>query len=553
MKIVNSIKPADYRVRRGTAFSLLALVMSALLLEFGPVAIDQAAHFHLQSIFDSHGFALWDNTWYLGRYSFVNYSFAFYLFGFLLGIKVVAVLSVAVSVGAMSMIADRVLAGTLSGFQRLPLLFFPFMVLTGAWPFLLGTAFFLLAFYFYLTGRRVLFAFFALWTLLASPLALLGLILAIVSGETPFALMFERKVLKALKLLFSSFYLYVVAILGLAELISMRIFPDHGFYPYWWTDLFLVEVFSAVCFLMVPGEFSHKVRLRFLIVIYGVLNLVAFELRSDLGSNAARIVDFAFPGVALLLVQRKFRPRFVSFLLLFLALVWNVLPIFQVIGTLGAPSSNGSYWSALKPALSRYVRPGSRVEVVDSVNHLGAYYLPKMGFPVVRGWFRQDDFPQNALLYSNSPLTSTEYRTWLEDSGASVVLLPQGPYDFSSQKEAELLSSGQSGLIQLASKNGVRLFAVPGSPTVVRSPDGAYINAKVGLENVEFYAPKPGIYRLSIFYSPYFVAANGSVCRNAEGMISWKVNRSGSNRLEFQLSVAKAVSVLFGHGVTNCG
>ena len=37
-----------------------------------------------------------------------------------------------------------------------------------------------------------------------------------------------------------------------------------------------------------------------------------------------------------------------------------------------------------------------RVEVVASWGHWEADYLPRAGIPIARGWFRQDDFPQNA-------------------------------------------------------------------------------------------------------------------------------------------------------------
>ena len=45
-------------------------------------------------------------------------------------------------------------------------------------------------------------------------------------------------------------------------------------------------------------------------------------------------------------------------------------------------------------------RPSYRVEAVDTVGHWPAAYLPAAGIPIARGWFRQDDFPRNDLLYA---------------------------------------------------------------------------------------------------------------------------------------------------------
>jgi len=39
------------------------------------------------------------------------------------------------------------------------------------------------------------------------------------------------------------------------------------------------------------------------------------------------------------------------------------------------------------------------VEAVDTAEHWPAAYLPDAGIPIVRGWYRQSDFPQNELLY----------------------------------------------------------------------------------------------------------------------------------------------------------
>ena len=544
----------DRSVRTAAAYSSAALILGAFLLTFGPAAVDQAAHFHLQSIFNTRGFDLWDNSWYLGRYSFVNYSFAFYALAYLLGLKVVAVVSTASSVAMISLLADRYFPGSFPGYRRLSLLVVPLMVLTGAWPFLLGMAIMFLTLLLYGAQRRILFSVGAVFVLLSSPLALIALLLVVVALEATYVFEAGAGAWRTLTWqLLSSYYLWVVAVLALIQLVSIRAFPDHGYYPYWASDLIQVELFCVICLLLVPRGRNFSTGLRLLIVGYGLINAVAFLVTSNLGSNAARIVDFSFPIVVALVSLRGFRPRAFALVVVVSALIWNLMPLSQIMSVSIYKTSNASFWEQLKPVISRNLAPGSRVELVDTANHQGDYYLPKMGFPIVRGWFRQDDFPQNALLYGSPPLSRTSYLNWLEGSGASLVVLPPGPYDFSASAEANLIVSGDSGLKLLARVGGSRIYGVPGSPAVVRSPGGAYLPAMIGSDSVSFFAPESGSYALSLFYSPYFKVSEGSICANAHGMTTWKISEPGTHRLVFALTLSRVVSVLLGQASGHCG
>ena len=56
-------------VSAGTAAGL-----AAILLWLGPPGIDFAAHAYQRTLFLEHGFVLWNNFWYAGRYSFITYT-----------------------------------------------------------------------------------------------------------------------------------------------------------------------------------------------------------------------------------------------------------------------------------------------------------------------------------------------------------------------------------------------------------------------------------------------------------------------------------------------
>lgn len=533
--------------------TLVSLVIASTLLLVAPAAIDQAAHSHLQSIFNRHAFDLWDNSWYLGRYSFVNYSFVFYFLGYFLGIKVLAVSSVGAIVLILNRLIDIYLPQAQVTSLRWSLLVVPFMVLNGAWPFMLGAVFLFCGLMARAKGKKLLFPVFSILTWLSSPLALLALIILIFAAEIPINRVKNvRALIEVVKAAIVNPFVVPVVALGLLQLLEMRAFPDHGFYPYWWTDLLSVEVFGAVCLFLVRDKSDFATKLRVLIVVYGIANLVAFAVDSNLGANAARIQDLALPILASLVIYSKVRLRWFTGLILLLGGIWNFMPISALASPGLFRTSNATYWNQLRPELARYVRPGSRVELVDTANHQGDYYLPKMGFDIVRGWFRQDDFPQNQILY-RSTLNSKNYVAWLQNSGASVVVLPPGPYDFSSGNEAKLLKSGKAGLRMLAKVGGSELFAVPKMPTIVRSRSGRFLPSRVGLSSIQFDPPKPGIYSLSLYYSPYFQVSSGSICRLSNGMTSWKVTHGGPSKLQFDMSFSKMVEIVISGIGNSCG
>ena len=81
--------------RQAAAAALLAGAIAAIFVWLGPPGRDLAAHAYQLNVFVDHGFALWDNFWYAGRYSFVTYSLVYYPLAAVFGIKLLAVVSVA--------------------------------------------------------------------------------------------------------------------------------------------------------------------------------------------------------------------------------------------------------------------------------------------------------------------------------------------------------------------------------------------------------------------------------------------------------------------------
>ena len=89
-------------------------------------------------------------------------------------------------------------------------------------------------------------------------------------------------------------------------------------------------------------------------------------------------------------------------------------------------AAHEAYWQPAISYLHAHLTPSYRVEAVDTAGHWAALYLPRAGIPLARGWFRQDDFPQNEVLYDD--LGSKAYLGWLRGLGVRyVVLTTRGP------------------------------------------------------------------------------------------------------------------------------
>src|SRR5207249_5998536 len=93
--------------REAVLSAFTAASLAAIVLWFGPPGTDFAAHAYQRAVFLEHGFVLWNNFWYAGRYSFVTYSLLYYPLAGLIGIKVLAVASIAAAALAFAMVPGR--------------------------------------------------------------------------------------------------------------------------------------------------------------------------------------------------------------------------------------------------------------------------------------------------------------------------------------------------------------------------------------------------------------------------------------------------------------
>src|ERR1700757_569568 len=144
-----------------------AASVAAALAWLGPPGTDFAAHAYQRTLFLEHGFTLWNNFWYAGRYSFVTYSIVYYPLAAAFGLRLPAVAPIALAASAFAVVAWREWGPVTRWSSRTFAVVWAGIVLSAAFPFALGIAFALLALLALQAHARWRFAGLALLTLAA--------------------------------------------------------------------------------------------------------------------------------------------------------------------------------------------------------------------------------------------------------------------------------------------------------------------------------------------------------------------------------------------------
>jgi hypothetical protein len=518
----------------------LAAAVALALLVLGPPGGDQAAHMYLTESWREHGWQLWDNFWYAGRYAQVNYSLLFYPLAALLGTTTVVVASCAGASAAFAALVRRRWPAIATGPSVAFALLVPLGAAAGTYPFLLGLALALASLVALAAGRR--------------GLALAGVVAT--AAAHPLALAFLLAVLLALALTARGWWRSRAGIVvaagavavAAAQLLLLRGFSsDDARYPFDPKDALAIAGFCVAGLLLTRGLPDQR-PLRALFLVYAGLGALAFVLSSPLGGNVVRLLLLmGAPLLLLPLAARGFRPRAIASLVVVGVLMWQALP--AVAGWQTAAESraqNEDFWYPAIAFLEEHADPDNRVQVVATADNWEAFYLAKRGVPLARGWFRQDDFPANEVLYEE-PLTPGRYQTWLRRVGVRYVLLPADPLDYSAENEAALLRSGGSGLRQVARVGGWTVYELPRATPIATPADGIEVLSLTS-SSVTLRTSRPGVFRLRLRYTPYWRVERGAACvapRRPWGT-ELRAARAGVVRLSFDLALDTFVGAVLG-------
>lgn len=511
----------------------IAAGIGALVAWLGPPGTDFAAHVYQRALFLRQGYTLWNDLWYAGRYSFVGYSVLYYPLAALVGIRVLAVLTAAVGALAFAVVLSREWGPIVRWSSRSFAVVWGGFILTGAFPFALGAALGLVALMELQSGRRWSFSVLAVLTLAADPVALVLLI--VVLAGVAFA---RRGRLRA----------SAVPACGLAaavavELVLLRLFPGGNRFPF-----AASEAAAALGFCVVGLAYTWRVErarlLRYFFAVYAAAIVAVYLVPSGLGENIIRLRYIAVPLVVLMLALRGWRPLPLALGVLALALAWNLTPLAAGWATADTNAvSRVSVWRAPLAYLRAHLQPSYRVEAVDTADHWPDYYLPEAGIPLVRGWFRQDDFPLNTLLYRR--FTPVAYVRWLHELGVAYVVLTRAPPDVSSYREARLIRSGHIGLRRVFTTRMVTIYAVPRPRPIITGP-GRPALLKLGGSRLLVRTSRRSTYRIAVRWSPYWRASTGCLTRTADGMLRLDTASAAVVRIGFDVDGASLLDAFTG-------
>ena len=515
----------------------LAATLGALLVWLGPPGTDFAAHVYQRTLFLRHGFVLWDDFWYAGRYSFVDYSLLYYPLAALLGIRVLAVATVSIAALGFAVIAAREWGPLARWSSRSFAVVWAGFVVSGACPFALGVALALLALWALQAGHRWRFATLTLLTLAASPVALVFLVVVVAGIALARRGAAREAAVPALALVIA------VAI----ELVLLRVFPGTGRYPFSAVEAAIALGFCVIGLVGTWPVESARV-LRYVFAAYAVVIAAVYLVPSGLGENIARLRFIALPLALLIVTLRRWRPLPLVLPVLMLALAWNVTPLAVGLARGEADvTAHATVWRAPLAYLHAHLQPGYRVEAVDTAEHWPAFYLAESGIPLVRGWFRQDDFPFDALLYRH--LRPAAYVRWLRELGVAYVVLTRSPPDYSSRQEAAIVRSGRAGLRRVWASLKIAIYTVPRPRPIVTGPGRPRVLA-LRESLLLIRVTRGGTYRVAVRWSPYWHASTGCLARTRTGMVTLRMRAAATVSMAFDVDPSSLLDAFAGSAPT---
>jgi hypothetical protein len=527
--------------RREIAIAAFAAASAAsLLVVLGPTPVDAPAHLYRTFLVSREVF-VWDNLWYGGQYPLASYSLFYYLPAALVGNLPLVFLATVASAALFAAIvtsewpeAGPWPARTFAVFASGPLV-------TGTYSYALGLAA-LLCTVRALQQRRTWLA------ILAAALTL---------GFSPLAFVFLGLVLLAVVLVrrrLGSWALWlapVLLVLAAIEVLATLIFPEGGLYPFSAWDLSAVLTVSLLGAALTVRA-RHGRILAVFFVLWGFASVAAFLVPSPIGDNLTRLRLLVFPVMLLGAVLARFRPRPLAAIAVFLAFAYNVVPYVATIPfQADARAAEAGFWSPALAFLRARSQPNYRVEVVPTSGHWEAYWLPRAGFALARGWYRQLDIAGNSLLYQRR-LSPRGYRDWLRSLGVRYVVLADTRLDpVDGQVEADLVRSPRSGLVRALSSEELTIYELPAATPILTGPGQATIT-DFDHERIGGLVDQKGRYLLRVRYTPYWQVRGGDVCLEPahDGMTELIAGRPGRFLLVLPDEAEAIVSSLL-HGAHN--
>jgi hypothetical protein len=500
----------------------ITAVVACLIILFAPPAGDAAAHLYRTYLVDKN-ILVWDTFWYRGNFPIFTYSLLYYPVAALVGNTAAAVAGVLSAAGAFSVIILREWGRIAVWPARAFGVVAAGPLVTGTFPYGLGLAAGLFALVAAQRNKRWMAFGMAVVTLGLSPLAFAFLVLALAAAALARPLNRNHLLLGVGLPLLLSLATAAVVVLSHA-----------GRYPFGGWSLLAVATVAGCGFALA----SHAPRARVLAAFFAlwlVASVVLFFVPTPFGETVTRLRYIVFPLMLATVLFAGWRPRWLAVVGLSVAALYNILPyaVGMTVQALDSRAAEASFWQPAIDYLRANNTPDNLVEVVATENHWEAYWLPRAGIPLVRGWYRQTDIQRNPLLYA-SQITPQQYRHWLDRNAVRYVVLPRIRLDvYTGGQEARLVRSRQTGLIPVLRARTLAVYEVPHATPLLTGPAPAAVTA-LEHQRIDGWVQVPGRYELRLEWSPYWRVLSGDACIGAgpdEATIDLSLARAGPFRL----------------------
>ncbi|HVC87650.1 MAG TPA: hypothetical protein VNC40_09515 [Gaiellaceae bacterium] len=532
--------PASLPWRELLTVAFLAEGTAVLLLAAGPAPGDAPAHLY-RTLLVRDGAFVWDNLWYGGQYPFASYSLLYYLPAAIFGNLFVMFFAVLVSAVLFAVIGYHEWGHV----ARWPVRAFGLAaaapLFTGLYSYSLGFMTLLAALRFLQRGRVTLTVVAAALTLGFSPLAFVFLCIVL------FAVLFARRGFARRTIVLP----FALAAIAGVQILALVLFPSYGIYPFNHWDLLAVLAVCTLGVLVSRRSAGARVFVVFFMAWAGA-SVLAFSVPSALGDNITRLRGVVFPVMLLVAAKAHFRPRVLVTVALATALAYNVVPYLMLIPyRLDPRPAHAAFWQPALGFLERNRNPDYRVEVVPTAAHWESYWLPRAGYALARGWYRQLDIVQNPVLYED-PLRAPSYAAWLHRMGIRYVVLPHTKLDpLGGPAEAQLVAGPSLGLREVFNSSTSTIYEVPDPTPLLTGAPGALVTSLTHV-GVAGHVRSAGPYLLRLRFSPYWIATPSGTCvRPSHGDLTQVVlSRAGHFSLRMPGKFGSLLHALTGNGST---
>ena len=315
------------------------------------------------------------------------------------------------------------------------------------------------------------------------------------------------------------------------------LFPEGGWYPF--TVGGLVLLLGAVA---IVGWFGRDIALvRLGAVLYGLVALAAFVVRSPLGGNVVRLGWLMTAPLAVLVIRGQ-RP-WVLPTALAACLVWTFSPVKAALH-IGDRTADAAYYDSLAAEVHKLPQP-TRIEAVPTLTFGQADELALRTSGIARGWESQLDRAMNPEFYTDR-LDADVFHRWLLEHAVGYVALPLGSVQQYSQAEAALVRSEPAYLHLVWQNDDWKLYAVRDAAPLA-SNGSRVVDVQPESLTIDVVTPGPTVVKFR--YTELYRVATGDACiePTADGWINLVVRAPG--RVTLTIDAAE-VTVL--HRTPSC-